>query len=325
MRKCLLLFIFLFAFGCAASTQVVEERCDDDVDNDGDGLIDCDDPGCAYDAACQADMEICNDGLDNDGDSWIDCVDPDCAASPHCAVIEVCDDGLDNDGDGLIDCVDPDCAASPHCDPDTEAACADCADPDCYADPGCVRCRESFTDVPTSHWAYHEIRALYVNRVVNGCSASPLMYCPAATMSRKYMAVLLVNALGETPSSAGLNQYFSDTTDPVTTPSVNRLFELGITTGCGAGIFCPDAVTLRRDAVTFIVRALGSALSAAANNAYFDDISGYSASYINTAYELGIAQGCGARLFCPDGDLNRDAAAVFSARGFGFTDAFCDL
>ncbi|HHO54501.1 MAG TPA: hypothetical protein ENK18_27425 [Deltaproteobacteria bacterium] len=61
--------------------------------------------------------EVCDDGLDNDGDGDIDCVDADCAADPACAVPtpEVCDDGLDNDGDGDIDCVDTDCAADPVC------------------------------------------------------------------------------------------------------------------------------------------------------------------------------------------------------------------
>jgi len=318
---------------CTASGEI----CNDSIDNDGDSLVDCDDPDCSTSAVCNPGTEICNDSIDNDGDTYIDCDDPDCYSSPICTPDdEVCDDSIDNDGDTYIDCDDMDCTDDINCEPATETACndlddndndglTDCTDPDCYEDVGCVRCGEQFTDVPTSHWAFDDIRGLYVNGIVNGCSASPLMYCPASTMPRKFLAVMLINALGETPSSAGLNQYFSDTTDPVTTPSANRLYELGITTGCGTGIFCPDAVTLRRDAVTFIVRALGLTLSTAAADAYFDDISGYSVNYINTAYEHGIAQGCGARLFCPDGDLNRDAAAVFTARGFEITDAFCGL
>ncbi|PKN45018.1 MAG: hypothetical protein CVU59_10185 [Deltaproteobacteria bacterium HGW-Deltaproteobacteria-17] len=368
MKK-LFIFVLFIALGCAKSTNLAGEKCTDGKDNDGDGLVDCDDPDCVEDASCQAAMEICDDHQDNDGDSWVDCDDPDCYASavctasgeicndridndddslvdcddPDCSTSaicapddEVCDDTIDNDGDGYVDCDDMDCTADIHCEQATETACndlvdndhdglTDCTDPDCYEDLGCVRCNDQFTDVPTSHWAFDDIRALYVNGIVNGCSASPLMYCPASTMPRKFLAVMLINALGETPSSAGLNQYFSDTTDPVTTAAANRLYELGITTGCGTGIFCPDAVTLRRDAVTFIVRALGLTLSTAAADAYFDDVSGYSVPYINTAFEHGIAQGCGARLFCPDADLNRDAAAVFTARGFGITDAFCGL
>jgi hypothetical protein len=30
-------------------------------------------------------VEICDDGIDNDGDGLIDCADPDCSAAPNCA------------------------------------------------------------------------------------------------------------------------------------------------------------------------------------------------------------------------------------------------
>ena len=50
--------------------------------------------------------EVCDDGIDNDGDGYIDCDDFDC---PPCDGGEVCDDGIDNDGDGYIDCDDFDC------------------------------------------------------------------------------------------------------------------------------------------------------------------------------------------------------------------------
>ncbi len=46
----------------------------------------------------------CEDGLDNDGDGLVDGDDPDCVPPP-----EDCDDGVDNDGDGLADGDDPDC------------------------------------------------------------------------------------------------------------------------------------------------------------------------------------------------------------------------
>lgn len=57
---------------------------------------------------------ICNDGLDNDSDGLIDCADPDCAdlpgpgggiCGPESGPIR-CQDGFDNDGDGATDCAD---------------------------------------------------------------------------------------------------------------------------------------------------------------------------------------------------------------------------
>ena len=71
------------------------EDCDDGIDNDSDGFIDCDDPDCASDPACEADDEICDDGLDNDGDGLIDCDDPDCAFDPECGEIVGCEPGGD--------------------------------------------------------------------------------------------------------------------------------------------------------------------------------------------------------------------------------------
>lgn len=78
--------------------------CDDNIDNDGDGLVDLDDPDC----------QTCNDGIDNDGDGLTDGKDPDCAAFPlvegdALGLKHACCDGKDNDGDGWIDWQDPDC------------------------------------------------------------------------------------------------------------------------------------------------------------------------------------------------------------------------
>ncbi|MBI2529862.1 MAG: PKD domain-containing protein [Candidatus Diapherotrites archaeon] len=83
------------------------EICNNAVDDDGDGLIDADDPEC---------VEICADGLDNDADGKIDegcgeiCwdaidndadgkIDEDCDSPPK----EKCSDSIDNDQDGLVD------------------------------------------------------------------------------------------------------------------------------------------------------------------------------------------------------------------------------
>ncbi len=61
------------------------EICDDKIDNNGDHLIDCDDPMCADDKYCTTDPEICDDGIDNDGDGLKDCADSDCFGTFHCA------------------------------------------------------------------------------------------------------------------------------------------------------------------------------------------------------------------------------------------------
>lgn len=60
--------------------------CTDRSDNNLNGLVDCDDPGCGIYGICHdtsgADAEntlpLCKDGVDNDADALVDCKDPDC-------------------------------------------------------------------------------------------------------------------------------------------------------------------------------------------------------------------------------------------------------
>ncbi len=72
-------------------------------DNDGDGLVSALDPDCYG----RGGMEICHNGVDDDRNGLIDCEDSQCAFSAQCG--ENCLDGLDNDGDGDVDCQDSDC------------------------------------------------------------------------------------------------------------------------------------------------------------------------------------------------------------------------
>ncbi len=70
---------------------------------------------------CTPKPEVCNDGVDNDCDGKIDCDDPDCASAPNCQKCvkqldwEYCGDGIDNDCNGLTDCDDPQCQATAFC------------------------------------------------------------------------------------------------------------------------------------------------------------------------------------------------------------------
>ena len=91
-------------------------QCSDNLDNDGDGLIDYpNDPGCSnpYDddeTNNNPPVYQCSDNLDNDGDGLIDYPnDPGCYSAldddetNNNPPVYQCSDNLDNDGDGLID------------------------------------------------------------------------------------------------------------------------------------------------------------------------------------------------------------------------------
>ena len=63
------------------------EECTDGVDNDGDGLFDCNDPDCDSDIACVGlQPEVCTDCVDNDGDGLIDCADASCSSDIACSL-----------------------------------------------------------------------------------------------------------------------------------------------------------------------------------------------------------------------------------------------
>jgi len=138
-------------------------HCNDGVDNDQDGKIDCHDLDCHDTPPCK---EVCNDTVDNDLDSLTDCFDPDCNASPYC-ILDPCD-GIDNNGingaDEGFECVgspnnvqqcDIECngatiVGARECDtntctwgtcdkPSTETSCTDGIDNDC---DGWIDCRD---------------------------------------------------------------------------------------------------------------------------------------------------------------------------------------
>ena len=137
---------------CAA---VVDEICDNDIDDDGNSFVDCDDFACTGDVACPAKAEntdeLCTDTIDNDEDGLTDCADPSCAGHPDLtACIEAnCTDGVDNDGNGYTDCEDYDCGNDVACVGEFEQNCTDgadddgdtfidCRDFDCADDAACI-------------------------------------------------------------------------------------------------------------------------------------------------------------------------------------------
>jgi hypothetical protein len=61
-----------------------------------------------------AGAEICNNGVDDDGDGDIDCDDADCAAVAFC-MDEICGNGVDDDLNGFTDCADMACVGTPAC------------------------------------------------------------------------------------------------------------------------------------------------------------------------------------------------------------------
>ena len=92
-------------FNCVLAAPPFETKCGNMIDDDGDGLIDCEDPDCFNSNVCT--VEICNNGIDDDNDGWIDCSDSECFDLEIC--VEICNNGIDDNNNGLIDADDPQC------------------------------------------------------------------------------------------------------------------------------------------------------------------------------------------------------------------------
>jgi len=132
---------------------VTETDCDNGIDDDSDGLVDCDDADCGSAPNCliPPTETDCANNFDDDVDGLVDCDDPDCLIDPSCigpATENDCSNGIDDDSDGLIDCQDADCFLDPSCvggpedcdngiDDDSDGD-VDCDDSDCtFVDPSC--------------------------------------------------------------------------------------------------------------------------------------------------------------------------------------------
>ena len=123
--------------GCGESTHIADEVCNNGLDDNGDGLVDCADEACASDdgclgaePGCEPRIEYCEDEFDNNGDGNTDCADLCCDAfcfNRDCPMCDYgvpfepldeegdCGDGRDEDCDGQTDCCDPDCSDDPVC------------------------------------------------------------------------------------------------------------------------------------------------------------------------------------------------------------------
>ena len=153
-------------FTQATPSSSYEYLCDDEVDNDGDGNIDCDDSNCIADIFC-AD-ELCNNGIDDDLDGDLDCDDSECDGDVACLICsngvidngengtdnygETCDDGnlINGDGCNLV-CqteIGYECTGEPSvCEPTTPCSYTDqtlCAwDATCAWNSGFSVCEEN--------------------------------------------------------------------------------------------------------------------------------------------------------------------------------------
>jgi probable HAF family extracellular repeat protein len=113
-----------------------------------------------------------------------------------------------------------------------------------------------FDDVPGTHPFFKHIQKMRDLSITSGCSAQPALYCPDAKVSRGQMAVFLVRALLGDDFEYGTTPYFEDVaSDDVWYPYIQKLRDLGITSGCSSTSYCADQPTTRGQMAVFLARA----------------------------------------------------------------------
>ena len=124
-----------------------------------------------------------------------------------------------------------------------------------------------FSDVPSpgKDWMQPWIEEFYEQGITTGCATDPLRYCPERYVTRGEMAIFILRAqYGSNYSPPPAKGIFVDVPDSNwMKPWIERLYALGITTGCGGSIdthdlkYCPDRNVNRAEMATFVDRAFG--------------------------------------------------------------------
>jgi cysteine-rich repeat protein len=185
---------------------------------------------------------------------------------------------------------------------------------------------ESFPDAPNSLNFYPFIENLFHNGITGGCGGGN--YCPTNPVTRAQMAVFLLKAkLGSAhmpPPCTGT--VFTDVpcTGGAFDPWIEELAGLGITGGCGGGLYCPDGTVTRQQMAVFLLKAKeGSAYDPPDCAGVFADVpctpgAGFS-DWIEELYNRQITGGCSVTPldYCPTNPNNRGQMAVFLVKTFG--------
>jgi len=182
-----------------------------------------------------------------------------------------------------------------------------------------------FADVPPKYWARKWIESLHRNGITSGCGTKPRIFCPEVLMTRDQMAVFLLlskEGPGFSPPAC-TTPPFNDV--PVASPFcpwIQELVQRGVTSGCGGGNYCPQAVVTRAQMAVFLLATLegpGFAPAPCLTSTPFADVSASSpfCPWIQELASRGVTGGCGGGSFCPSNPVNRAQMAVFLVTNFG--------
>jgi Metallo-peptidase family M12/S-layer homology domain len=113
-----------------------------------------------------------------------------------------------------------------------------------------------FTDVPAGSQFAAFIEALYADGITSGCGATT--YCPDDPVRRDQMAKFILKAKcgsAYVPATPASSPFTDVLVGDLSLPWINKLYLLGITSGCTATTFCPTAPVIRAAMAKFLEKA----------------------------------------------------------------------
>jgi S-layer homology domain len=113
-----------------------------------------------------------------------------------------------------------------------------------------------FGDISTIYWASAWIKQLAAEGITGGCGSGN--YCPESAVTRGQMAIFLLRSkhgASYAPPGVGGSTGFGDVQPTYWAAAwIKQLVAEGITAGCGAGTYCPEAPVTRAQMAVFLVR-----------------------------------------------------------------------
>jgi hypothetical protein len=180
-----------------------------------------------------------------------------------------------------------------------------------------------FADVSPSAYYFDAVNMLFSKGISSGCGTNPLIYCPEQSIPRWQLAVMVVRAVfGGDKFTSSPSPYFSDVAPgDAGFRWIQKMYELGISSGCGGGNFCP-AQTVTRDQMAIFATRMRYGAGAEFDfpiTPYFTDVTPdtFGWSWIQRLRLDNVTGGCAATLYCPGGVVTRgDMAMIMIAGGF---------
>ena len=190
--------------------------------------------------------------------------------------------------------------------------------------PSKAEWNEYYTDL----WDYSDAaNGIYTNcinamkelDIVDDCGTG--LFCPDIDIKRRELAQWFIKALKFETSTAVYNAYFTDVSNDSWAGYINKIYELGIDSGCVApqkdasgtilikGQFCPTSAITRSLAAMWVIKAMNDTPSTVAFNVFYTDVyNDQYTPYINKLAEHGVITGA---TFSPSANFKRKDAAFF--------------